>query len=209
MKHLITITLFVLVQTSLFSQFLKKDDVYLKYSIDTYIGFYFSEEVLDLQTKEKVYLHGGMLKPNISYYFYKNLGVGLLYSYQYNYISFYSDSKDFIEFGGFLKYVLPYTIPKPFLNRFHVYIEPGFYKTNYLVMDNDIDTITYKNYTLKINYKTSDTCKYSKISVPIGLQYKINKNIYLKLNYTYSHFIKGKTNNWFAIGFGYKFLQNE
>jgi hypothetical protein len=195
--------LFTAITLSLSGQSLfKRDTAYNDIFLGFYPNIYFSEILVDENTDEKARLFSLELKPYIAYNLYKNIYLGCNFSYEFFASNFY-EKENFIEAGVFMRYIIPYTLDKRFLKRFHFYTEFGYSKTNYRIVSDILRTVEYKTVKIEEDFIISKSLNQSKFSLPIGFTFHASSKFFIDLNWQYIHFINGTNINGFMCGIGY------
>lgn len=202
MKNTINI-LFLLFCTSVFGQIFSKDSLQNRISMGIFPSLSYYDK-LDKEDKKYIRAMSVELRPYVSYNVYKNIFLGSAMSYQFFYSNFY-EKENFVEVGIFSRYVIPYTVTKKgFWKRIHLYVEVGYFKTNYRMVSQIVNTVEYKNEKIiDENYIISDKLNQDKFSIPIGLNIRIGKNFYIDFNYQQMYYLKGKNMQSFMCGLGY------
>ncbi len=186
-----------------------KDTVYNKLAVGMYPNLLYYDGIIDDNTWEKVNFFSLTLQPYTAYNLYKNLYIGCAFSYEFFSSNFY-DKKNFIEVGMFLRYVVPYTINKKFLRRIHIYSAIEYYKTNYRIVPEIVNTIYYKGRIMvEEDYIISNKLDQSKISIPVGLLFTINKYFYIDLNWQNVKYLNGTNIDGFMCGIGINIRQKK
>ena len=118
-----------------------------------------------------------IFNPEVTYYIYNNIGVGLSYmrGMPYNRSTEELKSlgiKDQMEIGFHVGYVCPYFINKPFLKRFRLYSQGGVNIANYYITSENNNEIPY----------TSTDFSIAKLRlIPVALKFNIYKCLNVNL----------------------------
>jgi hypothetical protein len=185
-----------------YGQLIKKDSSHLKFSTGFYNNLFYYNAVADKKTNEKVYIFSYEIKPYLSYYFYKNIGIGALFSYEFYKSNFYNKKK-FKEYGFYLDYVFPYKIDRFIFRKVHFYLKPGYFFTNYLKVSETVETVTYKNIIIEEDYIIENRFNYSMVCMPIGLKFNVWEELNINARWQYLIFLTGGNVNGFTLGLSY------
>jgi len=180
----------------------KSDTVYNEIFLGFYPNLYFSEILVDENTDEMARLFSLEIKPYFAYNLYKNLYIGCNFSYEIFESNFY-EKDNFKELGVFMRYIIPYTIDKKFLRRFHVYTEFSYGKTNYRIVSDAVNIFEYKTIKIEEDFIISKSLNQSKFSFPVGFNFHLSGKFFIDLNWQYVHFVNGTGINGFMAGVGY------
>jgi opacity protein-like surface antigen len=181
---------------------IKHDTTYNKFMLGIYPSFSYSEQLIDDNSEEKANIFILDIRPYFAYNLYKNLYLGCNFSYEFFASNFY-EKENFIEAGVFMRYIIPYTLDKRFLKRFHFYTEFGYSKTNYRIVSDILRTVEYKTVKIEEDFIISKSLNQSKFSLPIGFTFHASSKFFIDLNWQYIHFINGTNINGFMCGIGY------
>lgn len=203
MKIILTSLIALCIPSCIYSQIFIKDTTSLKYSTGFYNNLLYHNEIIDKQTNEKAKLFSLEVKPYFTYHFNNNIGIGFSFSYEF-FSSNYYKKKSLIECGLIARYVMPVTINKSLLKKIHFYVEIGYYKTNYLMCSETVDTFIYKTITINENFIISNKLNKTMVCLPIGMQISIWNGIYFDLRWQYNIYIEGTNINGFTFGVGYR-----
>ncbi len=199
----ILLVLFLSLSLGLSAQsFIQHDDVYHKFKVGLHPNIFFTEYLIEELPKENLRILSLELKPYFAYNFYKNLYLGISFSYEFFFSNFYN-KESFFELGTLLRYEIPYTINKRFFKRLRLYAEVGYYRTNYKYVENIVRTFTYRSLTVDEDFIIDKQLSQSKWAFPIGLTLYVTSNLYVDFNWQYVLFPKEANLNGFMFGLGY------
>jgi len=154
------------------------------------------EKIRDTATWEWDYAYSYELEPHISFYPIKNLGFGAAFGFSRNYSNFVY-YKNFLWYGFYARYYIPYKIDYYLLDHLLFYCEVNYNRTNYLGLK-------------KFEYPlVSDNLVYNLLNIPIGIQVDLWKGITYEMSYSFSTFFHQK---WFIfprVGLEYHFYKKE
>lgn len=159
------------------SQTIKKDTAFSKGQIGLYPGFYYANMQASDVEKEYANLFLFEFDPYLSYNLYQNIFIGSIFSMDFVWSDFYS-RKSFIELGAFIKYILPFSIDKNGLRRIRPYIAFEYYKTNYRMVAEVVNTVEYKQASVEEDFIISEYLDQDKYSVPVGIIIDLNNNFF-------------------------------
>lgn len=196
------IVFFMCFQLAASGQFFEKDSLVSKLNVGIYPNMYYTNTIVEENSDEFVNLFSLQLRPYIAYNVCNNLFLGCSSSYEI-FVSDFYEKKSFVELGCFIRYVLPYSINKDLIDRFRLYFELGYYKTNYCMFSETINTFTYKSIEIYENFTLSSKLDQAKIVFPIGFTVAITDRFYIDINWQYSKFINGGVETGFMGGVGY------
>lgn len=204
MKHIILSVFLIAGITKSFGDFIKKDSINRKFILGSYQNLVYQEASLENDSKKFGRIFSCSIRPYVAYNVSHNLFVGTQFSYEF-FKSNYYQKETFIDVGLFARYIIPYTIQKKVLNRVHFYIEAGYYRTNYKVVDYVVNTFEYKNLRINETFYAGKSLNYSLLTVPVGVNLRGRNHFYFDFNFQNWFFVKGKYMWGFMSGIGFTF----
>ncbi len=203
MKRQFLIIILLVFKLSLWGVEIKKDTLN-----NFVVGFYpivfnYSTVVTTTDNHSTGVFEGG-IRPYFAYNVYRNIFVGCNFTYDFVSSDFYKRDA-IMEVGIFSRYIFPYAINKGFWDRLHPYIELGYSLTNYRMV-NGSEKFNYIEKDGVEVYETfilSDKLNQSKISIPVGINFRLYKFVYLDINFQYVNYINGRSDVEPYIGFGF------
>jgi len=204
MKNIV-LSLFLFVGiTKSFGEFIKKDTVNRKFILGGYKNFAYSEESLKNDSKKYGRIFSCTIRPYFAYNVSHNFFIGTQFSYEF-FKSNYYKKENFIDVGFFTRYIIPYTIQMKVLNRIHFYVEAGYYRTNYKVVNDVVNTFEYKNLRINETFYVGKDLKYSLFTLPVGINLRGRNHFYFDFNFQNWFFVNGKYMWGFMSGIGFTF----
>lgn len=193
---------FIFMGTLLYAQTIKKNQINEKFSVGFYPTLLFFEHVTNLEKKEYARLFSVEFHPFVKYNVYKNLFVGVQGATEYYRTNFY-EKKTLKELGLNARYVLPIKIDKGLLRILKFYVEAGYYRTNYIKYEDEVNIGGSIEVPIHEDYVYDDRMIYNKLSFPVGMQIKFFRNLHFDLNWQYNKYLKGSYLSGMMGGFTY------
>lgn len=191
----IILALLILSAATINAQLIKHE----KINKNIIVGFHFSGITYDRKdpiTAEKSYVYDIYLEPYISYFFNKNIGIGVIGGYN-SIRSNILPNDNYYELGGYIRTYLPYKLNKNKLNNFLFLSEVSYRKLNY----------TRPSSAEKIK---SNSLEYSLLSIiPIGVEMKIWKGIHIELSPEWLIYSKNYDRLTYRLGIVYHFNKKQ
>jgi len=142
---------------------------------------------------ESNYIRWFRFEPNISWYFYKNLGIGVRGRYEFFRSNFASPKPDLFELGIFARHYLPVYSTRLFLRRFLLFVEVAVSKSNYYYVDKYTTAVVVDDFDQFV------------LRMPFGFAFNVWKGINIEIAGRYENFI-GHYNRFDAtLGLSYHF----
>ncbi len=133
-------------------------------------------------------------EPELSLYSKINLGIGLHGVFEHGVSDYGAKIPKLYGLGAFLRYYYPLKLKRFGKDRFKLYCELGYLRTNY-----------YMNNTKEIVPNSSDKLSGNILSIPVGASIRIWRGLYGKFEIRPDFYLNGNSMiNYFQIGFEYQ-----
>ena len=189
---------------ALSAQTIKKEYVSEKLMMGLYPNMFFFKQAVEDGSNDYARLFSFELQPFVAYNIHNNVFMGFQGSYRH-FISKSFDIDNVVELGLSLRYVLPINIDKDLFRLFKFYIEAACYRTNYMQYDKVVNVYEYRGLTFEEDFVIGNKLDQTKLSFPIGFQFKVFKNLHLDINWQYHKYINGSYSSGLMGGLSYYF----